>query len=81
MKSPKRSSLFTNNPTIPDMEEYVEEKDLNKKTNFIFRKDIQTAKEEIFGTESSMDTTPVHPHIVSVELKEFIKYPSNRFHV
>jgi hypothetical protein len=25
MKSPKRSSLFTNNPTIPDIDEYVQE--------------------------------------------------------
>ncbi|CAF4724255.1 unnamed protein product [Rotaria magnacalcarata] len=49
MKSPKRSSLFTNNPTIPQME------DVN----------VETANEEVFGTVTSMDTMPVHPHIVS----------------
>ncbi|CAF4092017.1 unnamed protein product, partial [Rotaria sordida] len=47
MKSSKRSSLFANNPTIPHVE------DIN----------VETANEEIFGTASSMDTVPVHPHI------------------
>ncbi|CAM4888793.1 unnamed protein product [Rotaria socialis] len=55
MKSPKRSSLFTNNPTIPQME------DVN----------VETANEEVFGTVTSMDTMPVHPHIVSCLKQKF----------
>ena len=67
MKSSKRSSLFTNNPTIPDIDEYVKKKDsfIQIRKEFYCRKDVKTANEEIFGTASSMDTTPVHPHIVS----------------
>ena len=29
------------------------------------RKQVETATEEIFGTDTSLDATPVHPHIVS----------------
>ncbi|CAF1039716.1 unnamed protein product [Rotaria sp. Silwood1] len=55
MKSSKRSSLFTNNPTIPHIE------DIN----------VETANEEIFGTASSLDTMPVHPHIISCLKQKF----------
>ncbi|CAF0862710.1 unnamed protein product [Rotaria sordida] len=55
MKSSKRSSLFANNPTIPHVE------DIN----------VETANEEIFGTASSMDTVPVHPHIISCLKQKF----------
>ena len=68
MKSPKRSSLFTNNPTIPQMEEYVlgiNNFFLQKKTLFYSSVNVETANEEVFGTITSMDTMPVHPHIVS----------------
>lgn len=36
MKSTKKSSLFTNNPTIPEMEEYVEEKKIFFRIKFYF---------------------------------------------
>ncbi|CAF2426554.1 unnamed protein product [Rotaria sp. Silwood2] len=55
MKSSKRSSLFANNPTIPHIE------DIN----------VETANEEIFGTASSLDIMPVHPHIISCLKQKF----------
>jgi hypothetical protein len=73
MKSSKRSSLFANNPTIPDIDEYVKRRiSLIKKTNLFYcRKNVETANEEVFGTASSMDTMTVHPHIVSASRLEY----------
>lgn len=46
------------------------------------RKQIETATEEIFGTDSSLDTTPVHPHIVRLtELFNRSTLCFRRFHV
>jgi len=55
MKSTKKSSLFANNPTIPEIEE----------------KDVEAATEEIFGSASSLDSMPVHPHIISCLKQKF----------
>ncbi|UJR23602.1 hypothetical protein I4U23_026591 [Adineta vaga] len=55
MKSTKRSSLFANNPTIPEIDEKV----------------VETAKEEIFGSALSLDQVPVHPHIISCLKQKF----------
>ena len=67
MKSSKRSSLFANNPTIPEIEEYVSLFSISEKENSMnyHRKTVEEATEEIFGSDSSLDNVPVHPHIVS----------------
>jgi hypothetical protein len=36
--SKKRSSLFSNNPTIPELEEYIKDLNITEKMNFILEK-------------------------------------------
>ncbi|CAF4336055.1 unnamed protein product, partial [Adineta steineri] len=55
MKTSNRSSLFSNNPTIPEIDE----------------KHVETANEEIFGSASSLDKMPVHPHIIGCLKQKF----------